>query len=40
MPFRSQKQRRYLAVKKPKIFKKWKNKYGGKIKPKKKSKKK
>jgi hypothetical protein len=40
MPFRSEKQQRFLAAKKPKIFKKWKKKYGGKVTPKKKSKKK
>ena len=40
MPFRSEKQRRYLAAKKPKIFKKWKKKYGSKVTPKKKPKKK
>jgi len=40
MPFRSEKQKRYLAVKKPEIFKKLKKKSGGKVKPKKKSKKK
>ena len=40
MPFRSEKQKRYLAAKKPKIFKEWKKKSGSKVKPKKKSKKK
>ena len=40
MPFRSEKQKRYLAAKEPKIFKQWENEHGGKIKPKKKSKKK
>ena len=40
MPFRSEKQKRYLAAKKPEIFEKWKKKSGGKVKPKKKSKKK
>jgi|TARA_R100001530_G_scaffold9528_2_gene9573 hypothetical protein len=37
MPFKSEKQRRYLAAKKPKVFKKWAKKYGGKIQPKKKT---
>jgi hypothetical protein len=36
MPFRSEKQRRYLAANKPDIFKEWTKKSGSKIKPKKK----
>ena len=35
MPFRSEKQRKYLFAKKPAIAKKWTKKYGSKIKPKK-----
>ena len=30
MPFKSKKQKRFLAKKKPKIFKRWNKKYGGK----------
>jgi hypothetical protein len=40
MPFRSEKQRRYLAANKKPVFDEWKKKYGSKIKPKKKPKKK
>lgn len=36
MPYRSEKQRRYMHAKHPKIAKKWDAKYGGKIVPKKK----
>jgi len=32
MPFKSKKQRSYLKRKKPKIYKKWKKKYGLKTK--------
>ena len=35
VPFRSEKQRKYLFAKKPAIAKKWTKKYGSKIKPKK-----
>jgi len=31
MPFKSKKQKRYLAKKKPKLFKSWSRKYGGKV---------
>jgi hypothetical protein len=31
MPFKSKKQRAWLAINKPKIYKKWKSKYGTKI---------
>ena len=31
MPFRSEKQRKYLFAKKPAIAKKWSKKYGSKI---------
>ncbi len=34
MPFKSKKQRSYLKREKPGIYKKWKKKYGLKIKPK------
>jgi len=39
MPFKSEKQRKYLFAKEPAIAKKWTKKYGGKIKPKKRKKK-
>ena len=39
MPFRSEKQRKYLFAKEPAIEKKWTKKYGSKIKPKKRKKK-
>ena len=39
MPFRSEKQRKYLFAKTPAIAKKWTKKYGSKIKPKKRKKK-
>ena len=40
MPFKSEKQRKYLFAKKPTIAKKWSKKYGSKIsKPKKRKKK-
>ncbi len=32
MPFKSKKQKIYLAINKPKIYKRWKKKYGTKIK--------
>jgi len=32
MPFKSKKQRAFLAINKPSIYKKWKKKYGVKIK--------
>ena len=35
VPFKSEKQRRYLYKNKPAIAKKWTKKYGSKIKPKK-----
>jgi len=35
MPFRSEKQRRYLWMKHPKLARKWTDKYGSKIKKKK-----
>ena len=31
MPFKSEKQRKYLYAKKPKLASKWTNKYGSKI---------
>jgi len=31
MPFRSEKQRRYMHINKPKIAKKWSKRYGSKI---------
>jgi hypothetical protein len=31
MPYKSEKQRRYLHAKKPKLAKKWDRKYGGKV---------
>lgn len=40
MPYKSQKQRRYMHAKHPQIAAKWDRKYGGKIAPKKFSKKK
>ena len=39
MPFRAEKQRKYLFAKEPAIAKKWTKKYGSKIKPKKRKKK-
>ena len=39
MPFRSEKQRKYLFAKEPAISKKWTKKYGSKIKPNKRKKK-
>ncbi len=39
MPYKSEKQRRYLHAKHPEIAKKWDKKYGGKIVKKKKKKK-
>ena len=39
VPFKSEKQRKYLFAKKPAIAKKWTNKYGSKIKPTKRKKK-
>ena len=38
MPFKSEKQRRYLYKNEPAIAKKWTKKYGSKIKPKKRKK--
>lgn len=35
-PYRSEKQRRYMHAKKPKIAKRWDAKYGSKVQPKKK----
>ena len=35
LPFKSEKQRKYLFAKEPAIAKKWTKKYGSKIKPKK-----
>ena len=40
MPFKSKKQRDFLKIKHPDIYKEWKEKYGVDIKPKKKEKKK
>tara|TARA_R100001480_G_scaffold145248_1_gene143346 strand:- start:46 stop:171 length:126 start_codon:yes stop_codon:yes gene_type:complete len=40
VPFRSAKQRKYLKRKEPKVYNRWKKKYGTKIKKKKKKKKK
>lgn len=37
MPFRSEKQRRYLWAKEPEVAKRWTKKYGSKIKKKKKN---
>lgn len=37
MPYRSEKQRRYMHAKKPSIARRWDAKYGGKVKPKKKT---
>lgn len=37
MPYRSEKQRRFMHAKHPKIAKRWDKKYGSKIKSKKKS---
>lgn len=31
MPFRSKKQRTWMAINKPEIYKRWKKKYGTKI---------
>jgi len=31
MPFRSKKQRAWMQINKPKLYKKWKKKYGSKI---------
>ena len=39
-PFKSEKQKRFLAAKHPDVFKEWLDKYGAKIVPKKKDKKK
>ena len=36
MPYRSDKQRKYMHAKHPEIAKKWDKKYGGKLTPKKK----
>lgn len=40
MPYRSEKQRRYMHAQKPQLAKKWDRKYGGKVQPKKSSRKK
>jgi len=40
MPFRSEKQRRFLWLKHPDIARRWSKKYGSKVVPKKKKKKK
>lgn len=40
MPYKSEKQRKYLHAKKPKIAAKWDKKYGGKVTGRKKGKKK
>ena len=40
MPYRSEKQRKFMHAKHPKIAKKWDKKYGGKIVPKKSTKRK
>lgn len=34
MPFKSEKQRAYLAANEPQVFEEWKQKYGLEIKPK------
>lgn len=31
MPFKSKKQRTYLRINNPKLYKKWKRKYGSKV---------
>jgi len=31
MPFKSKKQKKWMAINKPEIYKKWKKKYGGKV---------
>jgi len=36
MPFRSKKQRIFLAIHHPDIYKRWKRKYGTKVRPKRK----
>jgi hypothetical protein len=38
MPYRSEKQRRYMHAKHPEIAQRWDREYGSKIKPKKKAK--
>lgn len=40
MPYRSAKQRRYMHARHPKIAKRWDREYGGKVQPKKTSRKK
>lgn len=35
MPFRSKKQRTYLKINKPRIYKRWKKEHGAKVQPKK-----
>lgn len=37
MPYRSEKQRKYMHAKHPEIAAKWDKKYGGKVKPKRKT---
>ncbi len=34
MPFKSKKQKLWMAINKPKLYKKWKKKYGSKVKKK------
>lgn len=34
MPFKSKSQKTWMKINKPKLYKKWKKKYGGKIKKK------
>jgi len=36
LPFKSSKQKKFLAINKPELYKKWKKRYGSKIVPKKK----
>ena len=38
MPFKSKKQMIFLKINNPEVYKKWKKKYGTKVKPKKKKK--
>lgn len=37
MPFKSEKQKKYLSINEPKVYKKWVKKYGNKVKKSKKS---
>ena len=34
MPFKSRKQKKWMQINKPTLYKKWVKKYGGKVKPK------